>query len=85
MQSTKFSVKLSSVSERKNNKINKMNNENMIDRVDTEHTTLREQTQDTVLVSCCGCGCEQHISHDEANEWEGTLFGVDAWMCWECE
>ena len=92
MQSTKFSGKLSSVSERKNNKINKMNNENMIDRVDTEHAILREQinrlagkTEDTVLVSCCGCGCEQHISHDEANEWEGTLFGVDAWMCWECE
>ena len=90
MQSTGFSVKLSSVSERKNNEINQMNNENMIDRID-QHlggllTELREQkTQDTVLVSCCGCGCEQHISHDEANEWEGTLFGVDAWMCWECE
>ena len=40
---------------------------------------------DEVLVSCCGCGCEQRISRDEASEWEGTLFGVDAWMCWECE
>jgi hypothetical protein len=38
-----------------------------------------------VLVSCCGCGHEQRISRDEANEWEDTLFGVDAWMCWECE
>jgi len=40
---------------------------------------------DEVLVSCCGCGCEQRISRDEANEWEGGLFGVDGWMCWECE
>ena len=44
-----------------------------------------KQTANKVLVSCCGCGCEKHIDRDEANEWEGTLFGVDAWMCWECE
>jgi hypothetical protein len=56
-----------------------------------QHFNLRnrreatKQTTDKVLVSCCGCGCEQHISHDDASEWEGTLFGVDAWMCWECE
>jgi hypothetical protein len=53
---------------------NEMNNE--MDRNDDNNT---------VLVSCCGCGCEKHIDREEANEWEGTLFGVDAWMCWECE
>ena len=99
MQSTGFSVKLSSVSERKNNEINKMNNENMItchpipsgqswqtDRID-QHlggllTELRElKAQDTVLVSCCGCNHEQHITREAADEWTDT----DWFMCQECE
>ena len=83
MQSTGFSVKLSSVSERKNNEINKMNNENMIDRID-QHlggllTELR--TEQTVLVSCCGCNHEQHITREAADEWTDT----DWFMCQECE
>ena len=83
MQSTGFSVKLSSVSERKNNEINKMNNENMIDRID-QHlggllTELR--SEQTVLVSCCGCNHEQHITRDEADQWTDT----DWFMCQECE
>ena len=83
MQSTGFSVKLSSVSERKNNEINKMNNENMIDRID-QHlggllTELR--SEQTVLVSCCGCNHEQHITRQAADEWTDT----DWFMCQECE
>ena len=83
MQSTGFSVKLSSVSERKNNEINKMNNENMIARID-QHlggllTELR--TEQTVLVSCCGCNHEQHITREAADEWTDT----DWFMCQECE
>ena len=83
MQSTGFSVKLSSVSERKNNEINKMNNENMIDRID-QHlggllTELR--SEQTVLVSCCGCNNEQHITREAADEWTDT----DWFMCHECE
>ena len=78
MTFTDFSGKLYPVSERKNNMKNEMKNEmnNEMDRNDDNNT---------VLVSCCGCGCEKHIDREEANEWEGTLFGVDAWMCWECE
>jgi hypothetical protein len=72
---------LNPVSERNNNEINKMNNENMIDRIDTEHATLREQIQSTVLVSCCGCNEELHISREAANEWTDT----DWFMCHECE
>ena len=56
-----------------------MNNE-IVSPIDNGQVITSE-----VIVSCCGCGCEQRISRDEANEWEGTLFGVDAWMCWECE
>jgi len=83
LQSTGFSVKLSSVSERKNNEINKMNNENMIDRID-QHlggllTELR--SEQTVLVSCCGCNHEQHITREAADEWTDT----DWFMCQECE
>ena len=55
----------------------------MRDRIELEEVFVSEESP--VLVSCCGCGCEKHIDRDEANEWEGTLFGLDAWMCWECE
>ena len=69
------------VSERNNNEINKMNKNNeIVSPIDNGQVITSE-----VLVSCCGCGCEKRIDRDEANEWEGTLFGVDAWMCWECE
>ena len=80
MTFTDFSGKLYPVSERKNNMKNEMRIERMYGL--ENHTP---KTEDTVLVSCCGCGCEKHIDREEANEWEGTLFGVDAWMCWECE
>ena len=71
------------VSERNTNEINKMNNENMIARID-EHlggllTELR--TEQTVLVSCCGCNHEQHITREAADEWTDT----DWFMCQECE
>ena len=71
------------MSERKNNEINKMNNENMIDRID-QHlggllTELR--TEQTVLVSCCGWNHEQHITREAADEWTDT----DWFMCQECE
>ena len=71
------------MSERKNNEINKMNNENMIDRID-QHlggllTELR--SEQTVLVSCCGCNHEQHITREAADEWTDT----DWFMCHECE
>ena len=72
------------MSERKNNEIkNEMKTENMIDRID-QHlggllTELR--TEQTVLVSCCGCNEELHISHEEADQWTDT----DWFMCHECE
>ncbi len=75
---------LNPVSERNNNEINKMNNEN-IETIRAEFKDQFMSDNNTVLVSCCGCGCEKHIDREEAKEWEGTLFGVDAWMCWECE
>ena len=62
------------VSERNNNEM-----KNEMNKIEETNETS------TVLVSCCGCGCEKHIDREEAEEWEGTLFGVDAWMCWECE
>jgi hypothetical protein len=64
--------------------MNKMNNEIRIERMYGLENHA-PKTKATVLVSCCGCGCEKHIDREEANEWEGTLFGVDAWMCRECE
>ena len=49
---------------------NEMNNE--MDRNDDNNT---------VLVSCCGCNEELHISHEEADQWTDT----DWFMCHECE
>ena len=72
------------MSERKNNEIkNEMKTENMIDRID-QHlggllTELR--SEQTVLVSCCGCNHEQHITREAADEWTDT----DWFMCQECE
>jgi len=65
-----FSAIISSVSERKNNE---MKNE-MIQIEETNETN-------TVLVSCCGCNEELHISHEEADQWTDT----DWFMCHECE
>jgi hypothetical protein len=55
----------------------------MIDRID-QHlggllTELR--SEQTVLVSCCGCNHEQHIAREEADKWTDT----DWFMCQECE
>ena len=72
------------MSERNNNEIkNEMKTENMIDRID-QHlggllTELR--TEQTVLVSCCGCNEELRISHEEAEQWTDT----DWFQCHECE
>ena len=62
------------VSERKNNEINKMNNE-------MNSEMVRNDDNNTVLVSCCGCNEELHISHEEADQWTDT----DWFMCHECE
>jgi hypothetical protein len=84
---------LNPVSERNNNEINKMNNENIIDRVDSENANLRNQidrlsgkTEDTVHdgheVVCCGCGAEVVISLEEVGQWD---HGLENYQCWECE
>jgi hypothetical protein len=39
------------------------------------------KTEDTVLVSCCGCNHEEHITREAADEWTDT----DWFMCQECE
>ena len=68
------------MSERKNNEINKMNNEN----IETIRAEFREQfmsDNNTVIESCCGCNHEQHITRDEADQWTDT----DWFMCQECE
>ena len=74
MQSSEFSAILSSVSERNNNEINKMNNE-------MNSEMVRNDDNNTVLVSCCGCNEELHISHEEADQWTDT----DWFQCHECE
>ena len=89
MQSTKFSGKLSSVSERNNNEINKMKNQTIIAPPAVLHDGFRgiaplvitKPITDKVLVSCCGCGEELRISREEANEWTDT----DWFQCHECE
>jgi len=63
---------LNPVSERNNNEINKMNNENEMDRNDDNNTEL---------VSCCGCGEELRISQEEAANWND----LDWFQCRECE
>ena len=60
---------LSPVSERN---INEMNN---------EITKTEETNEATVVVSCCGCNEEVHISQHEADQWTDT----DWFMCHECE
>ena len=71
----------------------KMNNENIIDRVDSENANLRNQidrlsgkTEDTVHdgheVVCCGCGAEVVISLEEVGQWD---HGLENYQCWECE
>ena len=67
-----FSAIISSVSERNTNEINEMNN---------EMTKIEETNEATVLVSCCGCNEEIHISQHEADQWTDT----DWFQCHECE
>ncbi len=69
-----FSDRLIPVSERKNNEINKMNNE-------MNSEMVRNDDNNTVLVSCCGCNEELHISQEEADQWTDT----DWFQCHECE
>ena len=65
------------MSERKNNEINKMNNNNeIVNPIDNNLVITNE-----VIVSCCGCNEEVRITRDEANEWTDT----DWFMCHECE
>jgi|TARA_R110001592_G_scaffold11077_4_gene55670 hypothetical protein len=71
---------LNPVSERNNNEINKMNNEN-IETIRAEFKDQFMSDNNTVLVSCCGCGEELHISHEEASQWTDT----DWFQCHECE
>ena len=71
---------LNPVSERNNNEINKMNNEN-IETIRAEFKDQFMSDNNTVLVSCCGCGEELHISHEEADQWTDT----DCFQCHECE
>ena len=89
-----FSGRLYPVSERNNNEIkNEMKNQMIVAPPAVLHDGFRgiaplvitKPITDEVLVSCCGCGTEKHLPKAEADEWENTLFGVDAWMCWECE
>ena len=49
------------VSERNNNEINKMNNEN-IETIRAEFKDQFMSDNNTALVSCCGCGEEVHES-----------------------
>jgi len=67
----RISAILNPVSERKNNMKNEMNNE----------TEIQESNNETVLVSCCGCNEELHISQHEADQWTDT----DWFQCHECE
>ena len=75
-----FSDRLYPVSERKNNEINKMNNEIRIERMYGLENHA-PKTEATVLVSCCGCNEEVRITREAADEWTDT----DFFMCHECE
>ena len=68
------------MSERNNNEINKMNNEN-IETIRAEFKDQFMSDNNTVLVSCCGCGEEVHISQEEADQWTDA----DRFQCHECE
>jgi hypothetical protein len=71
-----FSVRLFPVSERNNNEINKMNNNEIVNPIDNGLVIT-----DKVLVSCCGCGEELRITRDEAANWND----LDWFQCRECE
>ncbi len=57
-----------------------MNNEN-IETIRAEFKDQFMSDNNTVLVSCCGCGEEVHISQEEADQWTDT----DRFQCHECE
>ena len=40
-----------------------------------------ESNNEMVSCTCCGCGEQVHIDHDEATEWHN----LENFMCWECE
>ena len=40
-----------------------------------------ESSTEMVSCTCCGCGEQVHIDHDEAAEWHD----LENFMCWECE
>ena len=40
-----------------------------------------ESSTEMVSCTCCGCGEQVHIDHDEAAEWHN----LENFMCWECE
>ena len=51
----------------------------MRDRIELEEVFVSEESP--VLVSCCGCNNEEHISQEEADQWTDT-----EWVqCHECE
>jgi hypothetical protein len=51
----------------------------MRDRIELEEVFVSEESP--VLVSCCGCGNEEHISREAADQWTDT----DWFQCHECE
>ena len=51
----------------------------MRDRIELEEVFVSEESP--VLVSCCGCNNEEHISQEEADQWTDT----DWFQCQECE
>ena len=40
-----------------------------------------ESNTEMVSCTCCGCGEQHHVDHDEAAEWHN----LENFMCWECE
>jgi hypothetical protein len=51
----------------------------MRDRIELEEVFVSEESP--VLVSCCGCGNEEHISREAADQWTD----IDRFQCHECE
>jgi len=51
----------------------------MRDRIELEEVFVSEESP--VLVSCCGCGNEERISREAADQWTDT----DWFQCHECE
>jgi RNase P subunit RPR2 len=63
------------------NPVSERNNNEIMTYPMTSVMATETEENNTVLVSCCGCGEELRISQEEADQWTDT----DWFQCHECE